>query len=408
MPLYTAKVTHLHMGMGNDFYTMGLGDNLDDGLSFGSHGMVAFQDRIFLKTDALGFTDKLSSGSRYDQININLFAPFSFALGPFISTFTPLVGISLEGNFSFELMQNTIHNNINILPVNLSYDREQAKAHLNLGTTIQAMVPLSWTQVGLETSYLHTFGWENSTQILALFKLGSALTLKGGYSFMHSFGGGQAHETMMNRMSGPTFSYYFDGGLLTNSWIYHANSRSSYGVVGIDIMQLFQPVTYDHTDFTYSLGSFFDTLGNHNTTFSLAFGPIIWQMRQKNGPMKNDTTRPRRRIAIASWMIGYQMEWEATNLLYPYLKVLGGFQRFHMEAAGIETIKAAVAMETGLKFGSDGLWVAKNNSYRPRLSASIQYIFDAKDITTDAAFNKHVGPWLFFIGVAIDIGHDPH
>lgn len=413
IPLPASKLTHLHIGMGNDWYTMGLGDNLDDGLSFGSHLMFAYQDRVFLKLDALGFTDRIDSAHRYDQININLYSPLGFTLGPFITTITPLVGLSLEGTFAFEKIQNIVHRELRIPALSLPYDNSASNAHLNLGASIQSMIPLGWIKAGLEASYLHTFGWEDSIQTVAVIKLGNALTLKGGYSFMHDLGGGLAHNTMMGRLSGPTFSYYFDGGLITNSWIYHENSGSSYGVFGIDVMQLFQPVTYDHTDFTYSLGALFDMVGHTNRSFSLALGPIIMQTRHKNGPMKNDTQTPTRRITVASWMIGYQKEWEATDLVYPYLKTLGGFQRFNLQTSPtnilIEEIKATVALESGFKFGRDGQWVAKNNCYRPRLSASIQYVFDTKAIKErDSAFAKHVGPWIFLIGFGLDIGHDPH
>lgn len=230
---------------------------------------------------------------------------------------------------------------------------------------------------------------------------------------MHDFTGGPAHQAMMDRLSGPTFSYYFDGGLVTTSWIYHKNSGSSYGVFGIDVMQIFQPDEYDHTDFTYSLGMLFDMLGQSSRSFSLAFGPVIMQTRHRSGPMKNDYQSPNRRMTVASWMVGYQKEWSATDLVHPYLKALWGFQRFNLlsspTSALIEKIKGTVALETGIKFGKDGQWVAKNNSYRPRFSATIQYVFDAESIKRiDRAFGQHVWPWMFFLGFGLDIGHDPH
>ncbi|HKL57473.1 MAG TPA: hypothetical protein VJ854_03665 [Sphaerochaeta sp.] len=411
--LFAVSVTHLHMSTGNDWYTMGLGDNLDDGLSFGGHLMVAFDDSLFFKVDALGFTDRIDTLHRYDQINMNLSSPLALPWGPFITVVTPLVGVSLEGDFGFNRVQNKTHQIINRPRIYLPYDSTEPNAHLNLGATIQALYPLGWIRIGLEASYLHTFGWENSIQTVGVIKLGSSLMLKGGYSSMHDFGGGPSHQIMMDRLSGPTFSYYFDGGLITNSWIYHMNSKSSYGVFGIDLMQIFQPVTYDHTDFTYSLGVFYDMVGHQNRSFSLAFGPIIMQTRHKSGPMKNDLIHSSKRMTVASWMVGYQKEWEATDLIYPYLKTLWGFQRFNLQYSPttvmIETIKGTVALETGIRFGKEGQWVAKNNSYRPRLSASIQYVFDTKDIEhVDSAFDRHLGPWIFLIGIGLDIGHDPH
>lgn len=411
--LSALPITHLHMGLGNDWYTMGLGDNLDDGLSFGGHLMVAYEDQLFLKVDALGFTDRVNAESRYDQVNVNLYSPLSFLWGPFNSTLTPLLGVAIEGNLDFNRIQNELHTRINRPTLHLPYDKEENNAHLNLGAAFQTMLPFGWVQVGLEASYLHTFGWENSLQTVAVIKLGGALTLKGGYSFMQDFGTGATHHTMMDRLSGPTFSYYFDGGLVTNSWIYHKNSGSSYGVFGIDIMQLFQPVTYDHTDFTYSLGVLYDMQGNQNRSFSLAFGPIIIRTLHKSGPMENDPETPERRMTVASWMIGYQMEWEATSLIYPYLKALGGYQRFNLQtspaAVLLEELRSTLALEAGIRFARDGQWVAKNNCYRPRLFSSLQYVFDTKAIKeVDPTFAKYVGPWIFLLGVGLDIGHDPH
>lgn len=304
---------------------------------------------------------------------------------------------------------------MNIPGLALPYDRTEARAHLNLGSTVQTMVRLGWVELGLEASYLHTFDWENSIQTLAVIKLGNALTLKGGYSFMHDFAAEPTHHVMMDRLSGPTFSYYFDGGLVTNSWIYHINSGSSYGVFGIDVMQLFQPATYDHTDFTYSLDFLYDMAGHQNRSFSLAFGPIIWQTRHKSGPIKNDPANAGRRMTIASWMVGYLKEWEATEIIHPYLETLWGYQRFNLRTGSaavdiiLEETRATIALEAGIKFGRDGQWVARNNSYRPKISTSIQYVFGTKTIKDqDTAFAKYVGPWIFMVGIGLDIGHDPH
>ena len=215
--LSALQMTHLHLGLGNDWYTMGLGDNLDDGLSFGSHLMVALQDKVFLKVDALGFTDKVNTDHRYDQVNINLYTPLNFSLGGVTYTLTPLVGLSIDGDLGFDRIQNRVHQGMDRPAVHLPYDRPQSSAHLNLGSTLRGMFSLGWVQMGLEGSYLHTFGWEYSAQVVAVLKLGGSLTLKGGYSFMDDFSGGPAHQSMMDRLNGPTFSYQFDGGLLTTS-----------------------------------------------------------------------------------------------------------------------------------------------------------------------------------------------
>lgn len=413
IPLHALKVTHLHIGMGNDWYTMGLGNNFDDGLSYGAHLSVVVEDKAFLKVDALGFTDKKSSGYRYDQVNINLYSPLNLFLGGISYTLTPLVGITLEGDFAFEKIQNNVHRNLNILELNLIYDNAGANAHLNLGSTINAMLPLGWMQIGLEASYLHSFAWENSLQTVAVLKLGNSLTLKGGYSLLHDMGEGNAHHMMMDRFSGQVFSYYFDGGLITNSWVYHKDSGSSYGVFGVDVMQLFQPATYTHSDFTYSFGALYDKFGHMNRFFSLGFGPIILHSRHKSGPMRNDDQTPRRRMTVASWMIGYQKEWEATDLVHPYLTTSWGIQRFNLQkdltSDLIETVKPTVALEIGILFGKEGQWVTKSSTYRPRIATSIQYVFDTKELKNmDPSFAEHVGPWILLIGVALDIGHDPH
>ncbi|NBK20638.1 MAG: hypothetical protein EOM68_01270, partial [Spirochaetia bacterium] len=129
--LSALQMTHLHLGLGNDWYTMGLGDNLDDGLSFGSHLMVALQDKVFLKVDALGFTDKVNTDHRYDQVNINLYTPLNFSLGGVTYTLTPLVGLSIDGDLGFDRIQNRVHQGMDRPAVHLPYDRPQSSAHLN-------------------------------------------------------------------------------------------------------------------------------------------------------------------------------------------------------------------------------------------------------------------------------------
>jgi hypothetical protein len=75
----------------------------------------------------------------------------------------------------------------------------------------------------------------------------------------------------------------------------------------------------------------------------------------------------------------------------------------------IEEMRGTDAQETGIRFGRDGEWVARNNSYRPRISASIQYVFGTEELKRkDTIFAEHVGPWIFLVGVGLDIGHDPH
>lgn len=412
-PLGAVSITHLHMGLGNDWYTMGLGDNLDDGLSFGGHLMVTAKDIASIKVDALGFTDRLRTERRYDQVNINVYTPFSFTADPFIFIYTPLIGVSVEGNLGFDTIQNGLHERIDRPKLTLDYDKQESTAHLNLGSTAQILFPFRWVKLGLELSYLHTFGWEDSTQAVGLIKLGDSLTIKAGYSFMQDFDDKPAHSDMVKRFTGPTYSYYFDGGLVTNSWVYHQQSGSSYGVFGIDVMQLFQPKTYESSEFVYSLGILYDMQGHQNRLFSLAFDHFIIQTRHKSGPLYNDMDNQEKRMTVASLVAGYQQQWQATPFIYPYLKGLGGFQRLnlqeHFTEVKIEEIRPTLLLELGVRFGRDGQWVTQNNSYRPRLSATLQYVFWTQSIREkDAYFAPHVGPWLFLVGIGLDIGNDPH
>ena len=408
--LFSFPLKNLQLGTGNDWYTLGLGDNLDDGLSFGGHVWATAQNDLDFHLDLLGYTDRLESQLRYDEVQVTGRYPLRFEYLPFVFSLIGQAGFILEGNLSFAFMQNSFHKAINRIPVNLTYEKEAFDAHLFLGGTFTGEVPFSWGDFGLEISYLHTFDWESKLQMLAVFHLSEALSLKGGYTLMTDYAEGVAHRKMLSCFTGPTFAYSFDGGLFFNSWVYHQKSGASYGIFGIDVMDLFQSRQFKKKDFTYSMGFFYDMQGQQNRSFSLTNDRLIVEIRHKNGPLFNAMDEQGKRMNIASCMVGYSQKLFTSEMVHPYVKVMGGFERFNFEVnytTKIESTLPVLGIEGGVQLGRSGLWVTGFESYRPRLMASLHYVFCTGSLpVVDEDFAAHTGPWILMFGFAIDIEHD--
>lgn len=408
--LCASPLKTLQMGTGNDWYTLGLGNNLDDGLSFGGHIWATTENDFAIRLDLLGYTDRLDSQLRYDELNLTASYPITFDASPLTFLLIPQTGFTLEGNLGFESIQNSYHRLVDRDQVHLTYDEQTVDAHLLLGATVLGSIPFSWGSLGLEASYRHTFAWEGKTQALVSFSLDNALTIKGGYALMTGYEEGTAHLEMLSRLSGPTFAYTFNSGLFFNSWEYHKNSGSSYGIFGVDVMELFQEKKFKSKDFSYSMGFLYDGQGQQNRSFSLTNDEFVLEIRHKNGPLFNAMDEQEKRMTVASWMVGYHRELYASEMIHPYFKIMGGLERFNLEINYITEVEGTLpvlGIEAGVQLGKSGLWVTGYDSYRPRVTASAQYVFGTDSLhNTDDDFSVHTGPWILMLGIGLDIEHD--
>ncbi|NBK23792.1 MAG: hypothetical protein EOM68_17400, partial [Spirochaetia bacterium] len=106
LPLHAAS---LSLGTGNDWYTMGLGYNQDDGLSFGAEVQLSLDSGLSIQLDALAYTDRIISQRRFDVMTASVSYPFTFHTTMLETVISPAVGLTITGNLGFQDIQNSYH-----------------------------------------------------------------------------------------------------------------------------------------------------------------------------------------------------------------------------------------------------------------------------------------------------------
>jgi hypothetical protein len=409
--LFADSLDSLVLETGNDWYTLGLGNNLDDQVSYGGN-LLLTQGNLGLEVALYGITDKIENQKRYDLLEASLSYALATTFQGFQVSAIPTVGITVSGNLGSQTVQNLIHTWLSRDLLTLTYEDDTQLYSPALGTSISIAYPFKVFDLGLEASYDLSIGWEQSAYAGAFVGIGDVLQGHLGYLWVDPLETDwDTHTLLSTNYTGLTLSYSFDGGLFQTSWVYHATGKTSYGSFGLDIMQFFAPKVYEHTDFTFSSGFLYDLQGQQNRLFSLTYKHIVFEIKHKNGPLFNLMEEQDTRMTIASWMGGYSKEFTDSGFVRPYGKFLVGLERYNLNynytESVIEELRPTVGIESGVILFPEGLLVTGSDTYRLKLSFSLQYIFGTEEIqAVDSDFAPHVTPWLFMAGIAFDIGHD--
>jgi hypothetical protein len=409
--LFSASLDSLVLETGNDWYTLGLGNNLDDQVSFGSDLRLT-QDNLELDVALYGITDKIENQKRYDLLEASLFYDFSTTFKGLEVSVIPTVGITVSGNLGFQAVQNLIHTLLSRDLLSLTYEDDTQLYFPALGAAVSVAYPYGFFDLGLEASYDISIGWEQAAYAGAFVRIGDVLQWRAGYLWVDPLDTDwDTHTLISTSYTGPTLSYSFDGGLFQTSWVYHDTGKTSYGSFGLDVMQFFAPKVYEHSDFTFSAGFLYDLQHQQNRLLSLTYKHFVFEIKHKNGPLFNLMEEQETRMTIASWMGGYSKEFTDSGFVRPYGKFLVGLERYNLNynytESVIEELRPTVGIESGVILFPEGLLVTGSDTYRLKLSFSLQYIFGTEEIqAVDSDFAPHVTPWLFMAGIAFDIGHD--
>jgi hypothetical protein len=409
--LYSFSPDSLILGTGNDWYTLGLGNNLDDGLSYGSQ-LQATEGNFQLDAAIWGLTDKIVDQKRYDLVKSALSYTFVTDKQGFSFSVKPQLGFLSVGNFGLATIQNTVHRLIARDELNLAYESNSQLSFCAIGADLSVSRQLGVFETGIKGSYDNAIGWETNLAGAFFVDIGSVLTIQAGYlSVFNQFTDWETHNKLSASYTGPVFSYRFDGGLFQTDWIYHQTGQTSYGTFGLDVMQFWAPKTYENTDFTFSSGFLYDVFGQQNRLFSLTYHNIVFEIKHKNGPMFNALDQQDKRMTIASYLAGYTWEFTDTGFVRPYGKVLAGLERYNLNynytETQIEELRPTIGIESGLVIAPEGTWVTGNDSYQLNLALSLQYVFNTEAIqAVDSDFAAHAKPWLFMAGFVLEINHD--
>ncbi|MXI86580.1 hypothetical protein GRZ57_07360 [Sphaerochaeta halotolerans] len=403
----SASIESLTVGKNNDWYTMGLGYNYDDGLSYGSSVEAVFSSSFTLSLTSGGYTDRINTEQRYDVVSLVA----SYPLQHQWFTFTPRVGFVASGDLAFDEAQNFLHSFIGRDLLNLTYATEELSLHPSIGGRALIGYKEGMTKLSLEFDLDYSHNWEQTYSGNLRIQFGSFLSVRMGYlqrSTSHSFA---LHEEMVERYQGPFLSYQYDGGLLHTQFISYLETGRSFGGFSFDVVSLWKKKQFRSADFVFSTGFLYDLIGQQNRLFSFSYKTLSFEIRHKNGPMFNDMEDQEDRLNVGSWMIGYSWNIPITPRLVPYGKLLAGIQRFNLQYdftnTVVESLHPTIAVEIGLKgLGIPG-WVIEKQNYRLRFTSTLQYVFGTDEIADiDSSFSEHIGPWILMTGIVIDVEHD--
>lgn len=412
IPAYAFSLSSLSIGTGNDWYTMGLGYNQDDGFSFGSSLEATFDNNLSFQTFIRSYTDRIQSNRRYDEIQIGATYPFLFpAMHNAGIGIVGSAGVVLSGNLGLQTIQNRFHTLIGRDQVTLTYYEDQFKSHPYLALKAQAGYLVSNTLVGIELGTSYTHQWEFLLEANTFVSYGGFLTIRLGYIEKFVEGLYPSQKIQEQRYEGLRLAYVYDGGLFQSSFFSFLGSGASYGSFGLDVLAFKRPKTYTQTDFTFTSGILYNMEGHQNRLVAFSFGPISFETRHTNGPMLNRWEDQNDRMNLGSWQLGYRWEFKSLSAFFtPVVKVSAGLHRFNLQqnytTTLVEEIRPSIGMEVGLKIGNTHWWVVGNTSYHPRLAVALYYVFNADSITTVEYFKPHTGPWIVMAGIVLDIDHD--
>ncbi|MGH0052939.1 MAG: hypothetical protein ACQ5SW_06085 [Sphaerochaetaceae bacterium] len=411
IPAWSLSLDSLSAGKRNDWYTMGLGHNHDDGLSFGSTVEAVFSSSFTLTLQTSGYTDRLDSLSRYDVSTLSASYSFSIPKEQQILVFTPRGGMMVTGNLGFSKAQNFFHSLIGRDPLQLTYSTDEISFHPYIGAKATLGNRIGKTALALELDMDYTKTWEQTFSSNLLLQFGSFLSFRLGYLLRTTSDTCSVHDVMVSRYQGPTLSYQYDGGLLQTQFITYLETGRSFGGFSFDILSLGKKKQFRSADFIFSTGFLYDLNGQQNRLFSFTYRNASFEVRHKNGPMFNHMEAQDNRLNIGSWMVGYAWNLPLSSTWEPYGKLLAGIQRFNLQknftTTVIEAIRPTIAVEVGVKgLGIPG-WIIERQNYRMRIVSTLQYVFGTEKISeVDPYFSEHTGPWILQTGIVIDIGHD--
>jgi hypothetical protein len=409
--LVATPVDRLSFAIGNDWYTMGLGNNLDDRLSYGSQFGLSI-DNFDLDFSIGGITDKIENGRRYDLAQLALSYSTVMPVGKLFVSATPQVGIVVAGNLGSQAIQNAVHRFLDLDELFLVYESDSLLWAPQLGFSTSIYGKQGQGSAGIDLSWSTAFGWETDLYAGLFLDLGSVLWIGGGYSFVANGSDDWiTHDMVSDSYTGMTLSYRYDGGIFQTDWIYHATEGISYGSFGVDIADFWAPKTYRETDFTFSSGFLRGMLGHRNRLFSLEYRSFVMVTMHKNGPLANLPDEQETRMTVASWMVGYQYEFFETDWVRPFGRLLAGVERYDLDhdydQSVIEELRPTIGLEGGVSLVPEGLLVTGDDTYRIRLLFSLQYVFGTQSIREmDDDFALHATSWIFMFGATFEIGHD--
>ncbi|MDY0304083.1 MAG: hypothetical protein RBQ65_05450 [Sphaerochaeta sp.] len=407
LPLTPAS---LILGTGNDWITMGFGNNEDDGHSFSVYGATRFDNGLLLSIDIDGYTDQQTIHKRYSTLNLALSYPFSFQPWPNVElSLSPTVGVHLAGNLGLEAVQNLLHRILGRDEVALPEAYQELKVMALMAASASASVSLGSHRLGVSALASSVPLWESRFDFSLYYQIGKLITIGVGYHLPIAHDDHPVRSIDLAQSHGFYLSSLYQTPLIQTTWIIWPGTGFSWGGFGIDVLSFGQPKRFVHADLSTVSGIYYDTEGFQTRISALLFRGFLLQVHYSNGPTAKGSIYRRN---IGMWSLGWQWEpFDEHALLRPSLSLLAGVKRYNLNMnlsqVIIDEIRPAIGIEAGLGLGRKNGWVVGSSAYHFRLGVALHYTFAVSSLTApDPRWDRIAQPWTLIFGLALQIDHD--
>ncbi len=411
LPLW-AGVSAIAIGTGNDWITMGLGNNQDDGHSFSFITDLTFDSAARLCLFVEGVTDQQSAPKeRFDSTTLVASYPIRLT-APKRTTFslTPQLGVTMVGDLGLEWVQNLFHTALGRVLVSLPSAFATTAVYPYFGATLSARHPWTLVDLGMTLSGTHIPTWESEATVTAELTLSSFFTIAGGYSYQwnHSASTAQARKAAQYR--GPLFSFSYDAHLVRTSWTALLSSDFAYGYFTFNPLALREPQRFVSGDLTFSAGITYDLYGLQTRIAAIRYKTISCTVHYSNGQMGSDNLYRRN---IGSWSIGKIFRLgSAEAWAHPSVQIYGGIKRLnlvkHYTETQLETARPLYGVQIGLAIGKDPGWIIANTAYQFRLILDLSHTLFSESARTGvpAWDSTQAKPLSLLLGFVLEVSHD--
>ena len=251
--------TSLVIGTGNDWITMGLGNNTDDGRSFSVSAHAAFDNGLSLLLDLDGYTDQRETALRYSTLALSLSYPFAYRPHPNLElSLSPLAGVHLAGDLGLQALQNLLHRILGRDEVFLTEAYDGVQAMVTLAANAQLSLTLGAHHLGARVAATTVPEWESRLD-LSLFWQGWDLIRAGvGYQARFDHDQHPARTLDLAQSQGLYLFSSYHTPLLHTAWAIWPETGFSWGSFSFDVLAFTQPKRFAKADLSTINGIYYD------------------------------------------------------------------------------------------------------------------------------------------------------
>lgn len=424
--------------MFNDSVTLGLSDNPDDLRSYGMQLSFHHESGWELYSSIFGLTyrDRFDqTGGRYDEFIIQGGRLFHFHLGDGVPQMmfdlAPYVGLTLFGKLGLDVVQNFVHESLDINPVHLDYESDDIQVAPHFGSRMAFVYkePVPWFSVSdlvfrAEVEFSHALSYVSTvytrvsvgqeTPKVSDFMAGL------GYSWAHVYDDWFSHEVVTMSETGIIAFLRWHFGVLSFSYQWYLDRLQGYGGMGFDI-SFGENIPWERNDIMLSMGAMFPE-GMTTTTirYSIFKDASVSLMNMfKMIPLDPDE---RTREIVSTWMTGFDYEFSALDIgwMRPFAAIDMGITRVLVmedddsntdtvvdsngRVRGYTAVGFSGDIQAGVRFFPNGRLQFQGVAYGLEVSAGLLF----KDLADSDRYGTYelelMETWLPYVRIGVTAG----